>query len=90
MSFKLSELLIFNSILESGSLKLERKKQIRTEYNNNQYKIQQKKLRIKRTFAGQRIESEKLKKKITINDELSGLKIYLLYAFQFEQFNSIK
>jgi hypothetical protein len=41
--------LIFNSILESRSLKLEERNS-RTEYNNNQYKIQQKKLRIKRTL----------------------------------------
>jgi hypothetical protein len=40
--------LIFNSILER-SLKLEERNS-RTEYNNNQYKIQQKKLRIKRTL----------------------------------------
>jgi hypothetical protein len=45
--------LIFNSILESRSLKLEERNS-RTEYNNNQYKIQQKKLRIKNFIAEQR------------------------------------
>jgi hypothetical protein len=55
--------LIFNSILESRSLKLEERNS-RTEYNNNQYKIQQKRKDQKNFIAEQkRIESERIEKK---------------------------
>jgi hypothetical protein len=72
--------LIFNSILESRSLKLEERNS-RTEYNNNQYKIQQKEIEDQKNFIAeqQRIESERIeKRKLTINDRLSEIKIYLL------------
>jgi hypothetical protein len=69
--------LIFNSILESRSLKLEERNN-RTEYNNNQYKIQQKEIEDQKNFIAeqQRIESERIEKerKLTINDRLSEIK----------------
>jgi hypothetical protein len=71
--------LIFNSILESRSLKLEERNS-RTEYNNNQYKIQQKEIEDQKNFIAEqkRIESERIeKRKLTINDRLSEIKIYL-------------
>jgi hypothetical protein len=78
--------LIFNSILESRSLKLEERNS-RTEYNNNQYTAK-KKLRIKELYCWtKRIESERIEKerKLTINDRLSEIK-KLLLRVQFEQF----
>ncbi|PKH68990.1 hypothetical protein CXF59_01570 [Flavobacterium sp. ALD4] len=69
--------LIFNSILESRSLKLKERNN-RTEYNNNQYKIQQKEIEDQKSFIAeqQRIELERIEKerKLTINDRLSEIK----------------
>lgn len=69
--------LIFNTILESRTLKLEERNN-QTEYNNHQYKIQEKEIEDQKNFIAEqeKIESERIGKerKLAINNRLSSIK----------------
>jgi hypothetical protein len=69
--------LIFNTVLESRTLKLEERNN-QTEYNNHQYKIQEKEIEDQKKFIAeqQKIESERIGKerKLAINNRLSEIK----------------
>jgi hypothetical protein len=69
--------LIFNTVLERRTLKLEVRNN-QTEYNNHQYKIQQKEIEDQKNFIAEqeKIESERIGKerKLAINNRLSVIK----------------
>jgi cytochrome c biogenesis factor len=74
---------IFNTILESRTLKLEEQNN-KTEYNNHQYKIQEKEIQDQKQFIAEqeKLEAERIGKerKLTISNRLLEIKNLLTVA----------